>query len=162
MNKIQGFLGTIALTLALPFTDAAADGHRERDFRIPAQFFAAGALPGTSPQPVPIYCNEDFNWQANPARPEHQLLERIDTLGFGGGQAGTIAFLLMNSEERADYLGAIQNNFARTSLESLARQYDLAPNKTNFLMNTMQRNHQWNVGRFSEISNECERRELNR
>lgn len=160
MNGVQGVFGAIFLTLTIPFT-AAADGHRKYDFRIPAQHFTSGAHPGASPQNVPINCSDDFNWQINPPQPTPQLLERIDTLGFGGGQMGTIAFLRMDAAQRGEYLGAMNNQWAKAHLQRVAASYDAAENKTIFLIHTMRMNHQqWDMQRLGQISAECERRDL--
>ena len=156
MNRVHSFIGSVALTLSLSFS-AAADEHRERDFQITAKNFTAGALPEVTPQAVPIFCRRDFNWNSNPAEPTPELLERIDTLGFSGGEESTIAFLLMNNQERQAYLEPL-GKFQKGVHNAMAREYDSADNKIQYLQKTMNRNHHWGTKRFGEIAAECRKR----
>jgi hypothetical protein len=156
MNTFKRGLVATSIILASSFS-AAADAQEKRDFQVPARFFKAGALHGVKPKPVPIYCTTDFNWYSAKPRPNAELLKRIDTLGFGGGKAGNVEFLLMNEQDQQNYLNKMQNPWAKKSSEFLLRQYNDTPNKIEFLMNTMDKNHQWPAERFGEISAQCQK-----
>ena len=152
MSKVRTLLGAIALTATLPFSAAAQDGGR--DFQVPARFFQPGALPGVTSQAVPIYCKQDFDTSSNPPRPTAALLERIDTIGFGGGAQGNVAFLF-NTGNRENFINALTQNGAKKQYRDLAADYDNAPDQLQFLMNMLEQNHEWNYSRYSEIAANC-------
>ena len=152
MSRVGAFFGALALSVALPFSAAAQND--ERDFRVPARFFQPGALPNAVSQPVEIFCQNDFNWKASPVEPTQALLERIDTMGFGGGEEGTIAFLT-NPAERQPYLNSLSNQGARSYYETIAREYDASSDKIEYLKTMLNQNHGWGAERYDQIEAQC-------
>ena len=159
MRNLQHGLNIFLLTTALSF-NAAAQDDREHDFQIPAEHFQSGAVPGITAQDVPIYCSEDFNWAVEPPQPKLDLLERIDTRGFGGGVKGRVAFLLMDDQERVRYANALWNRQAVKDLKTVALEYDNADNQVRFAEEMMNDYHQWPPDRNQEVAKECENRGL--
>lgn len=151
LNVLMG-LALAGMTMAPAFS-AAADDQEEHSFKIAARSLQPHAI--TNPRDVPVFCRDDFNWGVTPARPKPQFMERLDTEGFSGGGIGEIAFLLMSTQARKNFLRDQDHPVVRASLQDLARRYDRADDKIDFMLETLKKRHGWPEENFSHIREEC-------